>query len=107
MWNKDSDKILTAADNGKIFDVSTGECLQDFNVNSNKVTGALWANDDKHIILSESEKCMTVFNLDGEPRTTFNTNYFLDPVISRETNFIAYYTGSKIIVYDYIETKQI
>lgn len=56
MWNRNSDQILTCCENTKIFDIKTGECLKMYKGNSDKVSCALWADEDTKIIAAEVDK---------------------------------------------------
>lgn len=106
MWNKNSDLILTCAENAKIFDIHTGECLRSFKGNTDKISCALWADNDTKIIAAEVEKCMKMWSKDGTLLHTWNTNCYIDVVNNRENGLIAYYTGSKINIID-LETKEV
>lgn len=65
MWNKASDRLLTASDNAKIFNVYTGDCVKDFKGNSGRISSALWVDNDTKILTAEVEKCMKLWSVDG------------------------------------------
>lgn len=107
MWNKNSDKLLTASDNAKIFNVLTGEWIKDFKGNSGKISWALWVDNDTKIITAEVEKCMKLWSVDGTLLHTWKDFWYIDVVWNKENNLIWFHAGSnKIKVLD-LDTKLI
>jgi len=108
MWNKDSNKILTSANNAKIFDVITGEWIKKFEGNSEKLNWAVWMDNDTKVLWSETEKCMILFDVETKNILhTFDSHYyFINLVSCRQNNVVAYYVGSKICILD-LDTKNV
>lgn len=110
MWNQNSDRVLTSADNAKIFDVKTGECEGVFHGNSKKISSAVWVDNDTKVIAAEVEKCMKMWSIDGAEIHTWNTDCYIELVTcdpnESDIPVIAYYTASKINVMD-LSTKQV
>jgi WD repeat-containing protein 26 len=107
MWNKASDRLLTASDNAKIFNVYTGDCVKDFKGNSGRISSALWVDNDTKILTAEVEKCMKLWSVDGTLLHTWKDFWYIDVVWSRENNLVCFHAGSnKIKVLD-LDSKQI
>ncbi|CDH48456.1 wd repeat protein [Lichtheimia corymbifera JMRC:FSU:9682] len=86
-WSPDDSKLLVCGTEKNCFylwDPMSGEKLHTYDEHKDQVTGCVWLPDGEHFISSGCDKCICLWNIDGEIKSRWQTPRTMEMKITKD-----------------------